>query len=266
MATSKKGDRPKCRLALVDEFPLRRDSTRELLRTLLHERARCFASTSELITELRQNTDAPRGIIISLGGESIAQPGLLDEVEQLVSVVDSTPVVILSDCEGVEEIIAAFRAGVRGYVPTSMEPPVVIQAIRMVLSGGAFFPAAALAEMRLAKQPCKQPPHGAVDVEAFFDRTRTNSPSLRAKEISRMRGKWHSRQLSILALIVEGKANKEIARALAVDESTVKSRVRQIMRKLGVTNRTQIALCARKLGIPNGPVADSLTNGERKLK
>ncbi len=266
-ATSRNEGRPKSRLAksrlaLVDEFPLRRDSTYELLRTLLHERAMCFANTSELLADLHQNTEMPRGVIISLGGQSVADPRILGELAQLLSMLESTPVVVLSDCEGVEEVVAAFRAGVRGYVPTSMEPPVVVQAIRMVLSGGEFLPATALMKMRLEKQACQKPPKDTADIVALDDPSRTKAPSHQTREALRIRGKWHSRQLSILALIAEGKANKEIARALAVDESTVKSRVRQIMRKLGVTNRTQIALCARKLAISNASGAASPTKAE----
>ena len=54
------------------------------------------------------------------------------------------------------------------------------------------------------------------------------------------------RQRDVLALIAEGKANKLIADALNMSESTVKAHVKQIIRRLNVANRTQAALLATR--------------------
>jgi DNA-binding NarL/FixJ family response regulator len=54
------------------------------------------------------------------------------------------------------------------------------------------------------------------------------------------------RQCDVLALIAEGKANKLIADALNMSESTVKAHVKQIIRRLNVANRTQAALLATR--------------------
>jgi DNA-binding NarL/FixJ family response regulator len=56
-----------------------------------------------------------------------------------------------------------------------------------------------------------------------------------------------SRQMAVLSLLQQGKANKIIAYELAMSESTVKVHVRNIMRKMGATNRTQVAYKAQKL-------------------
>ena len=56
------------------------------------------------------------------------------------------------------------------------------------------------------------------------------------------------RQCDVLALIAEGKANKLIADALNMSESTVKAHVKQIIRRLKVANRTQAALLATRTG------------------
>ena len=54
-----------------------------------------------------------------------------------------------------------------------------------------------------------------------------------------------ARQEAVLELLSRGNSNKVIARRLAMSEGTVKFHVRQIMRKFGVTNRTQVAaVCA----------------------
>src|SRR5262245_55599531 len=54
-----------------------------------------------------------------------------------------------------------------------------------------------------------------------------------------------ARQRAVLELLSRGNTNKIIARRLGMSEGTVKVHVRQIMRKFGVTNRTQVAVvCA----------------------
>jgi DNA-binding NarL/FixJ family response regulator len=56
-----------------------------------------------------------------------------------------------------------------------------------------------------------------------------------------------SRQINVLARLRQGKANKIIAHELQMSESTVKVHVRNIMRKMGATNRTQAVYNARQL-------------------
>jgi DNA-binding NarL/FixJ family response regulator len=58
------------------------------------------------------------------------------------------------------------------------------------------------------------------------------------------------RQRNTLALMIEGRSNKEIARSLNLLESTVKAHVKVILRKLSAHNRTQAALIAADLGWP----------------
>lgn len=56
-------------------------------------------------------------------------------------------------------------------------------------------------------------------------------------------------EVRVLALLAEGKANKEIARSLSISEATVKGQVRNILSKLGATDRTQAAMIGLKRGI-----------------
>jgi DNA-binding NarL/FixJ family response regulator len=58
-----------------------------------------------------------------------------------------------------------------------------------------------------------------------------------------------TRQQEVLERLRQGESNKLIGRQLKLRESTVKVHIRQIMRKLGATNRTQAALCATQLSI-----------------
>jgi DNA-binding NarL/FixJ family response regulator len=57
------------------------------------------------------------------------------------------------------------------------------------------------------------------------------------------------RELDVLRLVVEGFANKEIARRLAITEKTVKTHVSSILQKLNVTDRTGAAVLAIRRGL-----------------
>jgi len=66
------------------------------------------------------------------------------------------------------------------------------------------------------------------------------------------------RENDILALLSEGRANRDIAQALFLSEKTVKAHLAAIFRKLGVTNRTQAAMFAVHMGV--GPVPGALVD------
>jgi len=57
------------------------------------------------------------------------------------------------------------------------------------------------------------------------------------------------REVDVLRLLAQGKANKEIARELVIGEKTVKTHVSNILMKLGVQSRTQAALYAAQIGL-----------------
>jgi DNA-binding NarL/FixJ family response regulator len=58
-----------------------------------------------------------------------------------------------------------------------------------------------------------------------------------------------ARETEVLKLVARGKANKQIARELFVEEKTVKAHVSGILRKLGMSSRTQAALYAVRTGL-----------------
>jgi DNA-binding NarL/FixJ family response regulator len=63
-------------------------------------------------------------------------------------------------------------------------------------------------------------------------------------------------QLRVLMGVLAGRLNKQIAHDLAISEATVKAHMTQLMRKLGVHNRTQVALAARALDLPHEEGSD----------
>ncbi len=65
-------------------------------------------------------------------------------------------------------------------------------------------------------------------------------------------GTLSSRELDVLELLVQGKTNREIARELIISLSTAKRNVERLIKKLGVSDRTQAAVRATELGLHPG--------------
>ena len=108
-----------------------------------------------------------------------------------------------------------LHQGVRGILSVMDIPfSIALNAIRLVEAGGTFVPPQLMARK---------------ETKSDFGRLLTQ------------------RQMEVVEGIRQGKANKEIAHALQLQESTVKVHIRQIMRKLDAKNRTEIAVLANEL-------------------
>ncbi len=144
-------------------------------------------------------------------------------------------VVVLSASVDPAHMRKALDLGASGYIPKSSTGDVMLSALRLVLSGGVYVPpdmlwSAGLQQPAELETPDRPPPRPNPSVV----------PGV---------GGLTGRQLEVLACLVEGKSNKQIARELAVSENTVKIHVAAILRALGVNNRTQAAVVARQQGL-----------------
>lgn len=126
-------------------------------------------------------------------------------------------IVVISASEERREADAAMRAGARAFVHKTESLDAIGDVIRQVLEGATIEP-------RWVGDPAL--------ASAATDLT--------------------SRQVEILAMLCEGLSNKEIALRLGLALITVKMHVSAIFRSLGVVNRTQAALAARRLGLHDG--------------
>jgi DNA-binding NarL/FixJ family response regulator len=124
---------------------------------------------------------------------------------------------LLSDLDRRENIIAALRHGVSGYLLTSLSLKIASEIIRLVHVGGTFIPAGALLDTRGISPPEKIPPSPTPELSGF---TR--------------------RQIEVLSQLREGKQNKAIAFELNMAESTVKVHLQHLMRKLQANNRMEV--------------------------
>ncbi len=124
-------------------------------------------------------------------------------------------VIMLSNYTGADEIHAALQSGAASYLPKTVGQRELLKAIRLVAEGRQYVPSDIA--VRLAERlPCEE---------------------------------LTSREQQVLALVVQGDTNAQIARKLGIAGGTVKNHISSIFEKLGVTQRTEAVAVAVKRGI-----------------
>ncbi|WP_172403355.1 response regulator transcription factor [Ensifer aridi] len=180
-----------------------------------------------------------RLVILSVGGSSLREGVLQNWAKSARELFPNAPRAIISDRMEAEEAIVAAQIGKQAFLSTSMEPGIARQALTFILGGGTFFPREALLHHY---------PVTTRSVKSQADDHKSENEGLTR------------RQNEVLEQLRQGRSNKHIARDLDMEESTVKVHVRQIMRKLGASNRTQAALLGAAV-LVKGPGAAPYQNG-----
>ncbi|MCW8916872.1 MAG: response regulator transcription factor [Magnetovibrio sp.] len=136
-------------------------------------------------------------------------------------------VVILSAMEDQTMVSRAMELGARGFIPKSATGEVMLNSLRLVLSGGVCLPSG----------------YGEI---SHADNAE-GMPNLT------------QRQMEVLRFMAQGNSNKEIARELGISENTVRVHISAIISALDATNRTEAAYSAMRLGlIPRASLGLSL--------
>jgi DNA-binding NarL/FixJ family response regulator len=131
-------------------------------------------------------------------------------------------VLMLTISEKNEDLLAAIEAGADGYLLKSAEPEELCRAIRQVAAGQSV----------LAPEVTAKVMHAAA-------RTRSRQPPV---DLS-------LRELEVLVELAQGATTLEIAATLVISQNTVKTHVRHILEKLGVSNRAEAVSRATAMGL-----------------
>ena len=143
----------------------------------------------------------------------------IEATEKIKAELPEVEVVALTSVLDDGAVTGAVKAGAMGYLLKNTKPRELCRAIKGAAAGQVqLVPEAAARLMREMRTPEKP--------EALT-----------------------ARETEVLKLLARGKANKQIARELFVEEKTIKAHVSGILRKLGVSSRTQAALYAVRTGL-----------------
>jgi DNA-binding NarL/FixJ family response regulator len=171
-------------------------------------------------------------VILNVGSTSVEHPQQQVWIKSVRTLIPDASLVIFSDRDEPSEVCAAFEAGAEGFLPTSTEPSVALQALSFIMGGGSFFPPYALSHRILTSSTSLHTGQNAA----------LKLPDQAGESVERFTPK----QEEVFELLRQGHSNKLIARQLSMSEATVKVHVRQIMRKFGASNRTQAVVSAMK--------------------
>lgn len=132
------------------------------------------------------------------------------------------PVVVVSGTEDAPIVAQVMAYGAAGFIPKSSRKTTLADAIQQIMNGATYLPET----------------YGDAEGEALDDQTR---------EMIERVSSLTPQQIRVLQMICNGLLNKQIAFELQVGETTVKAHVSEILRKLGVSSRTQAVIEVKKL-------------------
>ncbi|WP_043750472.1 LuxR C-terminal-related transcriptional regulator [Methylobacterium nodulans] len=186
--------------------------------------------TGSLDAALDQLAQRASGITLALF--DLAMPGM-EGPGSLSAVRECFPwvkVAVVSGSSERHKILAALEVGVHGYVPKGLGSSELTRAVGMILEGQIYVPPS-LAVLDGRSRSTARPASEAAEGGLRGGRSVELTP----------------RQRDVLALLVEGKSNKEIARQLQLGEGTVKVHMAALLRSLGVQNRAAAAVVGARL-------------------
>lgn len=211
------------RILLIDDHMLFRSGLRLLLK-----RQSDFDVVSEAADGIeglkRARELRPDVILLDLN-----MPGLsgLEVLQILSQDLPDCAVIILTVSEEGDELAQVLRTGARGYLVKNIDAEALITGIRRALEGEPVIDPGMIAKL--------------VDQFRSVDQTATG--------VDAQRSRLTAREIQVTQLLARGASNKVIARELDVSESTIKIHVQNVLKKLNLNSRVQIAVYAVEHGL-----------------
>jgi two-component system nitrate/nitrite response regulator NarL len=151
-----------------------------------------------------------------------------DDLRWLRSSISGVRIVVLADSMEADQMAVSFAAGVDGYLLADISPVALCESLRLVEVGEKVFPSRMVTLLSSASWSGARQ---AARVAYADDRSLSE------------------REVEIVSRLAGGLPNKVIAHELTITEATVKVHLKNILKKLGVANRTQAAIWAVHHGV-----------------
>jgi DNA-binding NarL/FixJ family response regulator len=204
------------RILVVDDHPLFRNGVTALLDSVADTEVVGTAGDGD--AAVREATLTRPDVVLM----DLSMPGTsgLEATRRIAKASPESAVLVLSMLDDDESVLAAMRAGARGYVLKGAGQEELLAAIRAVAAGGAVFGAAVAGRMLAA-----------------LDRPTSATPQF--PELT-------EREAQVLSLMAEGRDNRSIATELGVSTKTVANHVSHVLTKLQARDRVEAVLRARE--------------------
>ncbi len=208
------------KILVVDDHVLIREALRGVLKELVADSTIIEAPDSRRAMQCLDEHPDLELILLDL---YLPDRSGFDVLAELRERYPAISVVVLSASNDRDDITRALDLGALGFIPKSARREVMLSAFRLIFAGGIYVPP----EIFGRPQPAPVQPRPPLAAELGLT----------------------ERQMDVLALMMQGKSNKLICRALDIAEPTVKNHVTAILRALKVSNRTEAVIAAAALGI-----------------
>ncbi|KCZ58112.1 MULTISPECIES: response regulator transcription factor [Hyphomonas] len=199
------------RILIADDHDLVLDAVRSLLE---HELPDADISVARNGDDLRTSL-ATQDPEFDLALIDLRMPGItgVQDIKDLIAEFPEQRFAILSGVAGQMEIAALMESGARGFIPKTMPGDGLVAAVRLILAGQVF-------------TPTQSETDSGADGAALTPRER-----------------------EVLFCLQRGESNKQIARVLDIQETTVKLHLRSLALKLEARNRTEVVVKAIQSGL-----------------
>jgi len=210
-------------LFLVDRNELFREGLKQLLARKafsVHGEARNLQEAQQLLAD-----GPPPDVVLA----DLAEYGdeELDRLRDLRAKLPSKIVVLTTEAN-LKQLIDLIGVGVQGYITKDISFETLVQVLRLAMQDDEIF------STRLS---CGVTERLSSIVHTYQSKIDAAQSKIDAAALS-------SREKEVVRFLSDGRSNKAIARAMAINEASVKIHVRDLLRKLNVKNRTQIAIWA----------------------
>jgi two-component system, NarL family, nitrate/nitrite response regulator NarL len=176
-----------------------------------------IAAQVEKLADLHSIASTVPADVLLLEGSLLA--GTTDALPEIVSAMPQVKIIVQTSIADENHTVELYRRGVRGIIPRSISPELLVRCIRKIAGG-----------------------------ETWIDNKSVNwvIEAYRAQAVAltdpKLQPRLSPKELSIIAHITQGKRNKEIAFQLGTSEQVIKNYLRKIYEKLGVSDRLELAL------------------------
>ena len=234
------------KILLVDDHPLILSALQSVIQGL---RPDVVVVTAGSAREARHQLQTDPDFDLVMLDLQLGDADGFDVLDEFRSTYPALPVVVVSASDRQSDVIRAVDAGAMGFVPKRYSNDALYEALRVVMSGGIYIPT-----MGMSMGDARSSPSLQLDaMRDMLDVVHTHArpapaqtqPPLAALGLT-------PRQTEVMALLLQGKPNKLIARDLNVSVETVKDHVAAVLRALGVSSRTQAVLAVGQMSQKGG--------------
>lgn len=214
-------------LLVADDHPLFRDALQAVIRGGLADTQLLEADS---LAAAMAHIEAHDTLDLLLLDLSLPDADGLEGLKTLRSAFPWLPVAIVSAHQERQLVLDAITQGAVGYIPKSTPGEQLLSALEQILQGQLYLPADIM----------RRPPAQRAPAAASVSSSTAPQDVERPRRLPRLTDK----QLDVLSCMSQGMSNKQIARELTIAETTVKTHVSAILRKLGASSRVHAIVLA----------------------